>query len=181
MSKAVNDSNTDLPAFNADMPTNRLRRALLTGSAAAVAAMATGVAVSAGAVPASPDAELIALCHQFAEAELASWYRYVVAPDHLADAQDTAPDWATMEKIAATSPTTLEGIQAKALACSAWDREAFDGPQADRDRSTTLLASLLRDMAAPARATIVARLVKQHGPLPEGYTAGGVWLGRTGA
>lgn len=181
MSKAVNTSNTDLPAFNVAMSTNRLRRALLTGSAAAVAAMAAGVAVSARAVPANPDAELIALCHQFAEAELASWYRYLTAPDHLADAQDTAPDWAAMESITATPPTTLEGIQAKALACSAWDREAFDGPQDDRDRSTVLLASFLRDIAAPARAAIIARLIKQYGPLPEGYIVDGMWVGRAGA
>ncbi len=68
MSKAVNTSTTGLPVSGSATSTNRLRRAFLTGCAAAVAAMATGVAVSAGAVPANPDAELIRACQQFAEA-----------------------------------------------------------------------------------------------------------------
>ncbi len=178
MSKAVNISTTGLPASNVATSTNRLRRALLTGSAAAVAVMATGVAVSARAVPASPDAELIRACQQFAEAELASWYRYVVAPDDLADVQDVPPDWDTLHWIERTPATTPEGWCAKALALSAWHRDVFDDPEDDRDGHTPLLASLVRDMVAPTRAVIIARLVEQYGPLPEGYTADGMWLGR---
>jgi len=181
MSKAVNTSTTGLPSSTAATSTNRLRRALLTGSAAAVAAMATGVAVSAGAVPASPDAEMIRACQQFAEAELASWYRYVVAPDDLADVQDAPPDWDTLHWIERTPATTPEGWCAKALALSAWHRDVFDDPEDDRDGHTPLLASLVRDMVAPTRAVIIARLVEQYGPLPESYTADGMWLGRAGA
>ena len=40
------------------------------------------------------DAVLIQRCHQFAEAEITSWYRYVIAPAHLADEQDTPSDMA---------------------------------------------------------------------------------------
>jgi len=119
MSKAVNTSTTGLPASGGAASTNRLLRGLLTGSAAVVAAMATGVAVSAGAVPASPDAELFRVCQQFAEVELASWYRYVVAPDDLADVQDAPPDWDTLHWIERTPATTPEGWCAKALALSA--------------------------------------------------------------
>jgi len=178
MSKAVNTSTTGLPASGSATCTNRLRRALLTGSAAAVAAMATGVAVSARAVPANPDAELIRACQQFAEVELASWYRYVVAPDDLADAQDVPPDWDTLHWIEATLAATPEGWCAKALALSAWHREAFDDPEDGRDGHTTLLASLVRDMVRSARDAIIERLVQQHGPLPDGYSVNGMWLGR---
>ena len=40
-----------------------------------------------------PAGELIRRCHQFAEAEIARWYRYEIAPVHLADEQDTDLDW----------------------------------------------------------------------------------------
>ena len=40
------------------------------------------------------DAVLIQRCHRFAEAEITSWYRYVIAPAHLADEQDTPSDMA---------------------------------------------------------------------------------------
>jgi len=57
----------------------------------------------------------------------------------------------------------------------------FDDPEDDRDGHTTLLASLVRDMVAPTRAVIIARLIEQYGPLPESYTTDGMWLGRAGA
>ena len=47
----------------------------------------------------------------------------------------------------------------------------------DRDPSSPLLASLMRDLAAPARAVIIACLFEKYGPLPKGYAADGVWLG----
>ena len=39
-----------------------------------------------------PDAELVRVCHEFAEAEWRSWWRYVTAPVDLADEQDREPD-----------------------------------------------------------------------------------------
>ena len=139
-------------------------------------AAATGPAHAAPGA-AGADAELIRTCHQFTETELGRWYRYVVAPAHLADdLDDQAPDWDTLHWIIATPATTHEGWHAKALALSAWDREAYWNDD-DRGTHTELLSSLLRDMVAPARDAIVARLAAQYGPLPDTYTPEGMWLG----
>ncbi len=59
MSKAVDTSTTS-------------RRLLLAAATPAVLAL-SGAAVAAAAP--NPDAELIRVCHLFAEAELASWFR----------------------------------------------------------------------------------------------------------
>jgi len=155
------------------------RRWLLAAATPAVLAL-SGAAVAASAAHA-PDAELIRVCHRFAEAELASWFRYVVAPDGLADTQDGPPDWNTLHWIEDTPAVTPEGWCAKALALSAWHRDVFDDPEEDRDGHTPLLASLVRDMVAPARNAIMVRLVQQYGPLPEGYTVNGMWIGGAAA
>lgn len=150
------------------------RRAMLRGSAAAL--LTVGVTAAAASADAQPDAELIRVCHAFAEAELRNWWRYVTAPVELADAQDTDPDWTTLEWIETTPATTPAGWAAKALALAAWHREAYDDSNAEGDASATLLAGLLRDMAAPARAEILTRCASDYGPLPEGYTADGRWI-----
>jgi len=152
------------------------RRAVLRGSAAAL------LAGTAAAKPGpGPDAELVRVCHDFAEAEWRNWWRYVTAPDDLADEQDLAPDYAALAWIEATPATTPTGWQAKALAYAAWWREAYDDAEEDRDTSTSLLAVLLRDMVAPARAEILARCAAEYGPLPEGYAADARWIGRAPA
>ncbi len=129
----------------------------------------------------NPDAVLIRICQQFAEAELTSWYRYCTAPFHLADKQDPPPEHLLRHWIETTPATTPEGWHAKALACIAWNREMYDDPEDERDGGTTLLASLLRDMVAPARNAILARCEAAHGPLPEGYTPDWRWVGRASA
>jgi hypothetical protein len=134
--------------------------------------------VAANSSAANPDAELIRRCHQFAEADLASWYRYVIAAENLADEQDTAAHFDGYNWITATPATTQEGWRAKALALSAWDRTTYfnDEPE-ENDGASSLLASLLQDMVAPARNAILAKLATQYGPLPEQYTSEGRWLG----
>ncbi len=154
------------------------RRAMLRGSAAALLA---GVATAAASAEPTPDAELVRVCHAFAEAEFRNWWRYVTAPADLADAQDTDPDWTTLEWIEVTPATTPAGWAAKALALAAWHREAYDDSDAEGDASATLLAGLLRDMVAPARAEILARCAADYGPLGEGYTADARWIGRAPA
>ncbi|MGI4793390.1 MAG: hypothetical protein ACRYG8_04760, partial [Janthinobacterium lividum] len=103
---------------------------------------------------------------------------YVTAPDHLADAAATDPNWAALEWIEATPATTPAGWAAKALALAAFHRETYDDSDAEGDASATLLAGLLRDMVAPARAEILARCAVEYGPLPEGYAADARWIGR---
>jgi hypothetical protein len=143
---------------------------------AAVPAL-SGDTVAAPAV-ANPDAVLIRVCQQFAETEFTLWYRYIVEPDgECVELADATPDWATLHWIEATPAITPEGMRAKALAFVAWHREGFDNPLGDGDAQSALLASLLQDMAAPARAVIVARLIEQYGPLPEGYTPDCRWIG----
>ncbi|MGI4944851.1 MAG: hypothetical protein ACRYHQ_30560 [Janthinobacterium lividum] len=151
------------------------RRSILACGAAVVVA----VPAVASTVPAEPNAELVRVCHAFAEAEYRNWWRYVTAPVDLADTQDQEPDWATLQWIETTPATTPAGWHAKALAYAAWWREAYDNaefPESDSD--APLLASLLRDMVAPARAEILARCEAEYGPLPAGYTADGRWIGR---
>ena len=118
-----------------------------------------------------PDAELIRTCHRFAEYELASWYRYALDDD-----DDSSPDHATYVSIIAIPATTPEGWHAKALALTAWDRDSYDDHEDVRDGCSSLLASLLRDMVAPARNAIIAKLRAKYGPLPPSYTPEGIWL-----
>jgi hypothetical protein len=152
------------------------RRRLLAASSAVLAL--SGAAVAAP-VAQDADAELIRVCHQFAEAEFADWYRYVTTADREIERQseDTPVNWATVRQIKAMPANTLAGVRAKALACAAWDRDSYDSSADSNPAFTGLLASLLRDLAAPARATILARLAEQYGPLPEDYTADCRWIG----
>ena len=156
------------------------RRGLLAAAPAILAL--SGAAVAAPAAQ-NPDAELIRVCQQFAEAEFAGWYLYVVSDDDevMSRYEDRVVEWATVHWIEATPATTPEGFRAKALAYVAWHRDAFDNPADGSDGQSPLLAALLRDLAAPARAAIIARLAKQYGPLPEGYAADGMWIGRAAA
>jgi len=158
-------------------------RAMLRGSAAVLLA---GAATAAASAEPALDAELVRVCHQFAEAEYREWWRYCTAPDNLADAEAAEPDWATLAWIRATPATTPAGWAAKALALAAWDREMYDDlVEAESDTRTALLAALLaallRDMVAPARAEILARCAAEYGPLPEGYTVDARWIGRAPA
>ena len=152
---------------------------MLRGSAAVL--LAAGAAAARASTDSGPDAELVRVCHDFAEAEFRNWWRYVTTPADLADTQDREPDWSTLAWIEATPATTPAGWHAKALAYAAWWREAYDDVEAERDASTPLLASLLRDMVAPARAEILARCAAEYGPLPDGYTADARWIGRSPA
>jgi hypothetical protein len=155
-------------------PTPSRRSTLRFSLAALTAGLATPAV--AGAM-ADPDAELIRVCHQFAEAELENWYRYVTAPVDVADKQDRASDWDTYRWIVSTPAVTAEGWQAKALAYSAWDEEAYWDEPEFRDPKSTFLLSLLRDIVAQPRNAIIARLAAEYGPLPDGYTAEGIFLG----
>jgi hypothetical protein len=179
MPKAEHDSTT----HPAPRPS---RRGLLAGSTVALLAGAVFVtparaAPVASAVATGDDAELIRLCHQFAESEIDDWYRYVVADDDEAEEieKDQTVDWGTYHRIIATPAVTPEGWHAKALAFTAWDRDSYDDHKDERDPSTTFLASLLRDMVAPARNAIIARCAAKYGPLPPSYTPEGIWLGYT--
>jgi hypothetical protein len=127
----------------------------------------------------NPDAELIRICHEFADVEMARWYRYVVTDEDLADEPDEEVDWDTYHRILATPATTPEGWHAKALAYAALDRDAYDDHEDHRDPCTAFLASLLRDVVAPARNAIVSRCAAKYGPLPRHYTAEGIWVGPT--
>jgi hypothetical protein len=154
-------------------------RRSLFGAGAALVAGAAALAAP-GAMAASDhdaDAELIRICHAFAEAEFDNWYRYVVAPVETADDDDRPPDWDTYRLIIDTPATTPAGWHAKALAFVAWYREAYDDVEIERTAASTLLASLLRNMVMPARNAIIAGCAKAYGPLPPQYTADGVWIG----
>ena len=153
------------------------RRRLLAASSAILAL--SGAAIAAPSAQ-NPDAELIRVCQQFAEAQFADWYLYVTTDDPETEFQsENAPvDWETVRWITATPAHTLAGHQAKALACAAWDRDSYDSSPDDNPAFTGLLASLLRDLAAPARGVILARLAEQYGPLPDGYDADCRWIGR---
>ncbi len=151
---------------------------MLRRSAAVLIAAA---AVASAQPEPSAEAVLVLTCYRFAEAEYRAWWRYCTAPDHLADAEATDPDWSTLEWIETTAATTPVGWAAKALALAAWHREAYDDSDPEGDAGATLLAGLLRDMAAPARAEILARCAADYGPLPAGYTADGRWIWRAPA
>ena len=151
--------------------------ALATGGAAIVTTAHSGPVASSGGA----DAELIRVCHRFAEEEMEHWYCYVMAAVETADDLEYEPDWDSLHWIIATPATTPEGWHAKGLAYTAWNREAYDDHPVDRDTASPLLAALFRDMVAPARNAIVARLAAKYGPLPDSYTREGIWLGEAAA
>ena len=164
------------------------RRTVFGASAGLALAVANAAAFSPTACvnrtgTTSTDAELIRICHRFAEGEFRSWWRYVTAPADLADKQDVEPDYATLQLIEAMPATTSAGWAAKALAYSAWNHSAYDddGDWQVPDGSTGLLAGLLRDMVAPARAEILAHCAAEYGPLGEGYTPDARWIGHAPA
>jgi hypothetical protein len=149
-------------------------RRSLFGAVPAVAGISLAGATNA-ATP-DPDADLVRVCHRFAEAEYRNWYRYVTA-DGTEDDLDHDPDWTMLHQIEATPAMTPDGWRAKALALAAWSTDMYDDPPDDRDGGTTLLASLLRDMAAPARNAILTRCAAEFGPLPDSYDADWRWKG----
>jgi hypothetical protein len=107
------------------------------------------------------------MCHEFAEAGMVGWYRDVASDEDSPDEcdEDEGVDWDTYHRILATPATTPEGWHAKALACSALAQSAYDDDESNRHSCTTLLASLLRDMVAPARKAIISRCAEKYGPL----------------
>jgi hypothetical protein len=147
------------------------RRGALRGASIAGLLSVPGIAAVGQSAKSNPDAELIRICHRFAEDELVRQHRYIVAPENLADEQDAPPDWGTYNWIAETPARTPEGCHAKALAYSAWDTDAYDNHGAD---TSELLAGLLRDIVAPTRNAVVARCTAKYGPLPPQYTAEGI-------
>jgi hypothetical protein len=151
--------------------------ALFAGLTKPVIAAPSGADVDL--TPAAPDAELIRICHKFAEGEMVGWYRDVASDEDLPDegSEDEGVDWDTYHRILATPATTPEGWHAKALACSAFAQSAYDDHESNRDSCTTLLASLLRDMVAPARKAIISRCAAKYGPLSSHYTADGIFVG----
>jgi hypothetical protein len=124
---------------------------------------------------ANADAELIALCQTFTEATLDAWWAYMVDDD----ADEPEPKWDDYRRIVTTPATTSAGWHAKALALTAWNRDAFDDLAEDPDSFTTGLSSLMRDMVAPARAAIMACCAAKYGPLPGYYSTDGLWVGPT--
>jgi hypothetical protein len=102
------------------------RRGALRGASIAGLLSVPGIAAVGQSAKSNPDAELIRICHRFAEDELVRQHRYIVAPENLADEQDAPPDWGTYNWIAETPARTPEGCHAKALAYSAWDTDAYD-------------------------------------------------------
>jgi hypothetical protein len=124
-----------------------------------------------------PDAELIRICHQFAEEEFRNFYRNAVATDDAEEVKDTPEHLARFHWIEATPASTPAGWCAKALVYAAWRPEGYDDHEDNCDAGSTLLASLLRDMVAPARNAIIARCAGQYGPLGPEYSQEGVWLG----
>ena len=119
----------------------------------------SGSAVAAGV---NPDADLIERCRQFAEADMAFWYQRALDGEDVLEGAWPGHD-AERARIAATKATSPAGWQAKALVLSTWFFDAT-GAQTEDDE-TGLVVSLLRDMAAPARAEILNRLSERFGPL----------------
>ena len=152
---------------------------------ALIAGLADDAARGTPMPPVAPeaDAELIRLCHQFAETEFEDWYQYTTAPADEADDLPYNEDWAEdLRRITDIPATTPAGWCAKALVYAAWDREAYDcdpvrAKETDPQGSIPLLSSLLREMVAPARNAILDRLRATYGPLPHYYTPDGRWLG----
>ena len=103
-----------------------------------------------------PDAELIRICQEFAEAELRNWYLETLNPD--AEIEPTNRN--IRELIARTLAETPEGLHAKMLALSCWDSVTYANEESGGE--DTLLSSIMRDMVAPARNAIVAKLAVGH-------------------
>lgn len=158
MSKAVNTSTTGLPASSGATSTNRPRRALLTGNAAAVAAMATGVAVSAGAVPANPDAELIALCAEFDALEWRIDALFEGVSALAFEAADAAAcvvevdQRRLLDRICVVVPATDAGCLAVARSLALLSPDYADVPSPQPTMDERLASVLLRGMIGRADA-----------------------------
>lgn len=160
MSKAATTSTTGLPTSSAGDPRNPRRRAVLTGTAAVAAALASGTIAPAGAAPASPDAALIALCAQFDALE-----REYLATDFAADYGTPAADAAEAEReriagaqdpiidaICASPPCTPAGAVAVARSLALWDAELLKKSGKGHCTDDRLLAALVRGLTGSAAA-----------------------------
>ena len=160
MSKAVSTSTTGSPASSAGEPTNPRRRAVLTGTAAVAAALASGVTAPAGATPGNSDAELIALC-----AQLDALEREYLATDFAAEFGTPADDAAEAEReriagaqepivdaICAIPPCTPAGAVAVARSLALWDADLFQKGGKGHCTDDRLLAVLVRGLTGSAAA-----------------------------
>ncbi len=135
------------------------RRALLGGSAALAIAPAV-------AAPAHPDAELIALCHQFDEHERA-YQKIYDGPLAIADEDEAArlaqpiaaARAALLPRIIALHATTIEGLMTRArtvyLEAPEEGREAVKVLEKSPYMNELLMASLHRDLMAMAGVSVV--------------------------
>ncbi len=158
MSEAVATSITIPRPFSVGGPSAARRRAVLTGTAAVAAALASCSIARAEAAPASPDAELIALCAEmdamqrridamfdstissmsFEEADAAS---AVIEVDQLP----------ILDRICAMTPVTMAGCQALARSLAlVTSGHPEPGPDATTDRRLTF--ALLRGLTGSAAA-----------------------------
>ena len=139
MSEAVVSSTTIPRPFSVGGPSAARRRALLTGAAAVAAALASCSIARAEAAPASPDAELIALCAEYVRASR----EFCNVGAHTWDMLCSDPEWircheagcamvpglhAMEAQITDTPARTLLGVRAKAEVA----RHQLSG-DADRD------------------------------------------------
>lgn len=135
------------------------RRALLGGSAALAVAPAV-------AAPAHPDAELIALCHQFDELERA-YQKIYDDPDATEDEDEadrlarpiTSARAALLPRIIALRATTVEGLMTRARTVYLEDvqigREAVEVLEGSPYMNELLMASLHRDLMAMAGVSVI--------------------------
>lgn len=135
------------------------RRALLGGSAALVIAPAVAASLH-------PDAELIALCHQFDELERA-YQKIYDDPDATEDedevdrlARPIAVDRAALlPRIIALHATTIEGLMTRARTVYLEDvqigREAVEVLEGSPYMNELLMASLHRDLMAMAGVSVI--------------------------
>jgi hypothetical protein len=150
------------------------RRSALRGIS--LAAITAGLVPTLSHAASASDDELIRVCQDFAEREFDQFYHYAITEN---DDDYPPPDWGTYHRIIETQATTPAGWHAKALAYAAWDKDAYDDTEPDLSCST-FIASLLRDMVAPARDAIIAKLAMKYGPLPSEYTVNAMWIGYSG-
>lgn len=160
MSEAVATSTTIPRPFSVGGPSAARRRAVLTGTAAVAAALASGVTAPAEATPPSPDAELIALC-----AQLDALEREYLATDFAANYGTPADDAAEAEReriagaqepivdaICATPPCTPAGAVAIARSLALWDADLLQKGGKGHCTDDRLLATLVRGLTGSAAA-----------------------------
>jgi hypothetical protein len=123
------------------------------------------------------ESELIRRATAFAEKCLEEDYRYCVLPDD--DDYLSKIDWDEYHWIRDTPARTPAGWHAKALFCSAWNRDAYDDRPRDSDNKTAVVAALLRDIVSQSRGVIIERLKAKYGPPPRGYTDDFRFIGLT--